>query len=707
MLKENNIIRVIVMTKSIKMKRSLSTIFVCLFTFIGISQNVEFKSSNFKTDKEGLKKAEEAIKKGNEFYEAGNSAFFEVRPLGLNYELAIKNFLDAQKFNPNNGELNFKIGVCYANGSYPDNCINYLKKASELDPACDPFLPYYLGYALQLEGKYDEAMKSYLLFESSYKKADNFAKFVSQRKNECKTARDLVGMPIRAWVDLVPELNTEFNDFAPSISTDGSELIMSSDRPNKNTPNEVGGYDADIYSSTLNSGKWSAPSPIRGNVNTPQNDIANNLSYDGTKMLLHREVEGQLDIFESELNGLEWSSPKIMPLVISSNRSNDSYGSYYPDGYSIYFARDNANRTNGTEIMISSMQSKMQQDYKAAQMLSVVNSKFNEGPIYCHVDGETMYIASNGNETIGGYDIFVSTKVQGQWTKPVNMGYPINTPYDDFFFASTANGKFAYIASNRAGGKGGFDIYRVTFWGPEKKPVFEVEDYLLASIVMPMKDAEVEETIKVNKKSLTVFKGTTIDAMTKKAVEAEIDITDNATGKVIETFTTNSATGKFIITLNSGKNYGIAVKAKGYLFHSENFDIPNGAADYLVNKTIELKNVAVGSKITLNNIFFDIGKANLRSESNGELDRLLKLMQDVPSLKIEIGGHTDNTGSASINAKLSQDRADAVVNYLKSKGVAANRMEAKGYGDSKPVASNATENGRQMNRRTEFEIKGN
>ncbi len=175
---------------------------------------------------------------------------------------------------------------------------------------------------------------------------------------------------------------------------------------------------------------------------------------------------------------------------------------------------------------------------------------------------------------MGGYDIFISKKVQGQWTKPVNMGYPINTPYDDFFFAATANKKFAYISSNRAGGKGGYDIYKVTFWGEEKKPVFETEDYLLASIVMPVKDQNIEKSVEVKKKSLTVFKGITIDAISRKPVEAQIEITDNATGSVIETFTTNSATGKFIITLNSGKNYGIAVKAPGYLFHSENFDIP-------------------------------------------------------------------------------------------------------------------------------------
>jgi outer membrane protein OmpA-like peptidoglycan-associated protein len=425
-------------------------------------------------------------------------------------------------------------------------------------------------------------------------------------------------------------------------------------------------------------------------------------------MLLHRTgADNQSDIYESHLKGIDWSEPTMMSNQISSPRANEKYGCYNDDGWKIYFTRDNENRSNGMEVMFSAMQSKIRKDYMGASMVSTVNSKFNEGPIYITVDGETMYIASEGFESMGGYDIFMSKKVQGQWSIPVNMGYPINSPYDDFYFSPTANGKFAYISSNRAGGKGGFDIYKVTFWGDDKAPIVDVEDYLLASIAMPIKDNQIEAKVDVNKKSLTVFKGITIDAMTKKPVESVIDITDNVTGKIIESFTTNSATGKFILTLPSGKNYGIAVKADGYLFHSENFDIPNGSDDALVNKVIELKNIAIGSKIALRNIFFDVAKATLRSESNTELDRLVKLMQDVPNLKIEISGHTDNTGSATLNEKLSQDRAQAVVDYLKAKGIAATRMNAKGYGMSKPVAPNTTESGRQLNRRTEFEIVGN
>ncbi len=248
------------------------------------------------------------------------------------------------------------------------------------------------------------------------------------------------------------------------------------------------------------------------------------------------------------------------------------------------------------------------------------------------------------------------------------------------------------------------DIYKVTFWGDDKEIASTTEDFLLASVANPIQDVQIESKVKVDKQALTVFKGLTKDAITGKPVEATIEITDNSTGKVIETFTTNSATGKFLLSLAAGKNYGIAVKAPGYLFHSENFDVMEPIGFNMINKEIELKNIKKGSKIALRNIFFDSGKSTLKLESNAELDRLVQLLKDVPALRIEISGHTDNVGSEGMNQKLSQDRADAVVAYLVAKGIDKSRLESKGYGSNIPVKSNNTSEGKQQNRRTEFEI---
>lgn len=690
------------------MKKIISLI-VLAAGFTAFGQDVEFKASNFKEDKDGFKAAKEAFDLGSESWELGNLEVFQVKDPEMHYWKALEYFEKAYKFNPKSAELNFKMGVCYAHSSYKEQCISYFEEAYKLNPTVHPFMNYYMGVAKQLKSEFDEARTFYEKFELEYKKADRFSKFVKQRKNECIAGKKIQANPIRAWVDHVPEVSSAFNDYAPSVTMDGEDMILTSDRPNSHQPNEVGIYDDDIYTSTFENGKWKKPQAIKGPVNTEKDDISNNLSYNGTKMLMNKiNSAGNFDIYETFLKGDTWSEPISFSRNINL-KSNDIYASYNFNDKLIYYSKDQDGGSNGYEIMVSGVMNRKNREYGLPTREMTVSSRFNDGPVYLHPDGKTMYFASEGHNSIGGYDIFKSEKLKsGGWSKPVNMGYPINTPYDDFFFAATANGKFAYIASNREGGKGGYDIYKVTFWGPEKDPALATQDYLLASIAKPLQDPELESEVKVTTSAnLTVFKGKTIDALTKKAVEAVIEITDNKSGKVVETFTTNSATGKFLLSLQSGGNYGIAVKADGYLFHSENFDIPAGSAYNLVNKTIELKNIKIGSKIALRNIFFDTGKSSLRSESNAELDRLVKLMNDVQGLKIELSGHTDNTGSAQGNIKLSQDRAQAVVNYLVSKGVSKSRMTAKGYGSSRPIASNDTSDGRQQNRRTEFEITGN
>ena len=184
-----------------------------------------------------------------------------------------------------------------------------------------------------------------------------------------------------------------------------------------------------------------------------------------------------------------------------------------------------------------------------------------------------------------------------------------------------------------------------------------------------------------------------------------IEITDNKTNTLIDTIKT-PASGNYMISLPSGRNYGIAVKADNYLFHSENFDIPATTEYQEITKDIRMKKIEVGTKIVLNNIFFDFAKATLRNESTAELDRLTKLMNEMPELKIEISGHTDNKGSAKANQALSERRAKTVVDYLLGQGILKDRLTYKGYGQTQPIATNDTDEGRQLNRRTEFKITG-
>ena len=208
----------------------------------------------------------------------------------------------------------------------------------------------------------------------------------------------------------------------------------------------------------------------------------------------------------------------------------------------------------------------------------------------------------------------------------------------------------------------------------------------------------------MNEAQLTILKGVISDYLTKEVLEAEIEIVDNDANKVIATFKSNSKTGRYLVSLPAGKNYGIAVKKADYLFHSENFDIPNESAFQTVEKDVELKNLKVGAKIVLKNIFYDLDKATLRPASTAELNRLIKLMNDVPTLKIELGGHTDSQGATAYNQSLSERRAKAVVDYLTKAGISGSRLVSAGYGELEPITTNDTKEGRQLNRRTEFKV---
>lgn len=670
------------------------------------AQNVEFKDANFKDKKEDLKKAKDAIKKGDQFLKEGNELILQTKSPGKNYDLAIQQYLIAQQLNPNNGELNFKLGNAYIYTNEKYKAIKHIEKALELDPECDPKIKFFSAMVLQLKGQYDQAIQTFQSFETS-RKAEDWNKFIEKYKKECLEAKKVTSKNERVWVDNLGAINSEADDFNPCIVTDGSQLIFTSNRNNGHPTNDIGKYDLDIYVSNATNGEWSKPASIGTTLNTMNDESTSNLSYDGNKLLLYKNESGNYDLYEAKLNGANWDAAKALHRQFNST-DNQTYASYEPNDMKIYFLTDKQNAAdNGTDYYTCGAYDRSHSNYGAPVKESSISSRFNEGAIFIHPDGETMYFCSQGFGSIGGYDIFVSYRKQGQWTEPVNLGYPINTPYDETFVAFTASGKYAYIASNREGGKGGLDIYKVTFWGPEKKLITDTEDYLLAGIAKPIVDNTIEASVAVDRKSLTVFKGVTIDAISRKPVMATIDIIDNSNGQVIQTITTNSATGKFLLSLNSGKNYGIAVKADGYLFHSENFDIPANSEYNLVDKTIELKNIAVGSKIALRNIFFAFGLSTLDPKSNTELDRLVKLMKDVPALKVEISGHTDNIGSESSNQKLSEDRAAAVVNYLISKGISKDRLQPKGYGSSRPVATNNSDEGRQQNRRTEFEITAN
>ncbi|MCX6270083.1 MAG: OmpA family protein [Bacteroidetes bacterium] len=674
-------------------------------------QNVEFKSSQFKDQKDAFKMAEASLESGNAFFKEGLKALEEGKDATPLFFKALEPYRKANEFNPNNGELNYKIGKCMFLTGEGTNAIPFLEKALKLDEKnIEPDVYFLLGKALKLDYKFDEAKAKFTLYKTKERERvlSKITEEVEKEIRQCDLAKNFVAKPVdRIWVEDVKDWNTEYDDFNPSISADESMMVFNSRRPLNGSKDP---YTC-IWSTNREKGKWS-PVKLMG----PPFEKAGeyeifNLSFDGQSMYVGKASPSE-DIFLTVLEGNNWSIPMHLPDKINSE-AQETGACFSTDGIKIYYITDQVyGNKGGKDIYFSGVMDRKLNLWGQGQTIgSEINTTLNDGFIYMHPDGKTIYFSSQGHNSMGGYDIFRSVRLAGRWSEPENLGYPINTPYDETSFVLSASGKRAYITSNRKeGGKGGMDIYRVTYLGPVKQPVSDFEDQLLADIASPQHEEKLEGTVTVETKNLTILKGRVLDDFTGQPVKADIEIVDNVKNTVIATFTSNSSTGKFLVSLPAGFNYGIAVKAKDYLFHSENFNLPETSAYQLVEKEIRLKGVCLGCKIILRNIFFDTGKFTLRPESSNELIRLGDLIRDIarvkPGIKIEISGHTDNVGSESSNQLLSENRAKAVVKYLVDHGIGQEKLVSKGYGSTQPVSSNTTPDGRQENRRTEFKIIG-
>jgi outer membrane protein OmpA-like peptidoglycan-associated protein len=298
---------------------------------------------------------------------------------------------------------------------------------------------------------------------------------------------------------------------------------------------------------------------------------------------------------------------------------------------------------------------------------------------------------------MGGYDVFKTVRQDdGTWSDPVNLGYPLNTPDDDIYFVLTGNAQVGYISAIRNDTYGFTDIYQVHLFTAD--PYTAEENFLLAGLAKPTVQTSFEPPVK-----LLLVKGKVTDK-NGNPIAATVEIIDNKTGKVIYRVRTNSASGEYIVSLPPGHNYAMVIKKEGYLFHSENFDLVEDQTFNQVNKNVVLENIAPQSTTQLRNIFFDYNSASLKPESYSELNMLANFLKEHPNIKIEISGHTDSLGNYEYNMKLSLRRANSVVNYLVKQGIDRHRLIPKGYGPTKPIASNKTPEGRALNRRVEFKI---
>jgi flagellar motor protein MotB len=681
------------------MKKVLLSIVLLSVWGISFAQNVEFDKANFKDNKDGFKVAMDNLKRGDELFDEGEFYAKDAIPY---YEAA-------NRFNPYNAFLNYRLGICYFFNHQNERGIEVLKKAISLNPSVATDVHYYLGKCYQREMKWDEAKSAYGTFAATLSSEQvNERKLIDKLLRECDNGKELTAKPIRAFIDnMGANINSQYHEYGVAINADASVMMFTSRRPGN-----IGGlkdpstndYYEDIYMAERVGEKWS----LAENLGEPVNDEGHNaclsLSNDGMELFVFKGNEKTLgDVYTSNRYKGEWSKPKEIEKDINT-KYHESSASLSPDRRKLYFVSDRPDGFGGRDIYVADWNPEKKHFTNPTNLGSVINTEYDEEGVFIHPDGKTLYFSSEGHKTMGDFDIFYSTWDGVSWSAPVNLGFPINSPDIDVFFLVSANKRYGFFTSDKEGGYGNRDLYRIEFLGEEKQPVLTTEDQLIASIAQPKSATVIEPTVEVTTSKLALVRGTVLDEKTRQPLFAQMELVDNTTGEVLADFESNQKNGMFLISLPSGKNYGIAVKAESYLFHSENFLIPEGSSYREYNLEILMKKVEVGKKIVLRNIFFETNSSFLSPESKSEVDRIAKTLQDNPTIKVEISGHTDNVGDDAYNQELSEKRAKRLVDALIDRGIDPGRLTYKGYGENDPVASNLSEEGRAENRRTEFKI---
>lgn len=584
-------------------------------------------------------------------------------------QLAVKekdNFIDAWLMI---GELQSRVMRNY------EKAANAYEKAITLQSDYSPDAVFNLGMCYLNLSKYEKAetqLKNYLAFP----KTSGMSKIKADKMLvDCGFAKDALKNPVDFKpVNMGRNINTADDESMPSLTADGKYLCFT-----KHFGKGIY-QDEDIYWS-LNTASGFAPAiGVSSMINTEQYiEGAQNISASGKYLFFtsadRRDGLGSADIYMARKVGDVWERANNLGSPVNTP-GYETQPFITADGKALYFSSTRSDGEGGTDIYVSYLNADGTWG-KPQNLGKTINTMFDEMRPFLHADGKTLYFSSRGHAGMGNFDLYMSTlQADGSWGLPVNLGYPINTAGDELGIYITPDGSTGYFASERDGGFGQMDIYR-----------FE----------MP---------VGVRPGYTTYIKGNVFDSESREPIQANVQVYDLETGKLYASMSADKVNGNFLSTLPTGKKYGIQVMKDGYLFYSQHISLENVTQGTPFEVNIGLKKIKVGEKIVLNNVFFDTEKYDLKNESVAELETVLKLLQKNPTLKIEIGGHTDNTGTESKNRELSEKRAQSVYNYLAEKGIESTRMTFKGFASSKPVADNSTEEGKAKNRRTELVVTG-
>jgi outer membrane protein OmpA-like peptidoglycan-associated protein/tetratricopeptide (TPR) repeat protein len=470
-------------------------------------------------------------------------------------------------------------------------------------------------------------------------------------------------------MNLGDSINSPFPEYYPSLTVDGRTLVFT--RRNR-------GIDEDFLVARRDSTGWRLAGRLEGDINTSLNEGAQNISQDGEWLVFtgcnFPEGMGSCDLylsFRTRQGG--WSRPRNLGEAVNTE-AWESAPCLSPDKRALYFASNRPGGMGGNDIWVSRRQPDGSWG-EPENLGAPVNTAGNESCPFLHADGRTLYFTSDTHPGIGGDDLFVThLRPDGGWDAIHNLGYPINTIGNEGSLVVAADGLTAYFASERGDAKGGLDIY----------------SFHMRPDIAP--------------RPTTWVQGRVFDARTGKGLPSAVELTDLVDGRLLSRVQTDED-GRYLVTLPAGSDYGFHVRRRGYLFHSGSFPLSQSpTASYTLD--IPLRPIERDAVIELRNLYFPSGSASLAAASRGELDLLVQLLTENPTLRVRIEGHTDDVGTAQDNLALSNRRSATVVEHLVSKGIPRDRLSSQGFGASRPVTPNTSEEARARNRRTELRVVG-
>ncbi|PWU04266.1 MAG: flagellar motor protein MotB [Bacteroidetes bacterium] len=552
------------------------------------------------------------------------------------------------------------------------NAVIFYEKAFALDTEYTK--DYKLPYAIDLAGlgKFDKALEATKSFLADPDLNDRSKRAGEYRQKSFQFAVDYdqthsTKNYVFAPHNLGDSVNSRDLEYYPSLTIDGKTIVFT---------RRVRNYNEDFFVSHRTDTGWTKAVGMDGDINTNYNEGAQDISQDGQWLVFtgcnFPEGAGGCDIYFSTRTKKGWGKAQNLGPAINTEFWESS-PCLSPDKRELYFSSNRPGGYGGKDIYVSKRLPNG--GWSDPENLGpTVNTAGDESCPFVHADNQTMYFTSNGHPGYGGDDLFMMRKQpDGTWGKVENLGYPINTIENEGSLVIAADGKTAYYASDRSDTRGGLDIYSF----------------------------EIREDIRPNR-TLWV-QGKVFDKKTSDGLPSSVELIDLSSNSLLSKVQTDEE-GNYLITLPVGKDYAFNVNRKGYLFYSQNFPLSQKIADSTYTIDIPLQPIDVNASIILKNIFFDVNKYDLKPESRAELDEVFKLLTDNPNVRISISGHTDDVGKAADNLTLSKNRANAVVAYLISKGIKADRLQANGFGATKPIADNKTEEGKAANRRTELTV---